>query len=146
GMWLVQREDGVPISAFLRPLARPLAACILMAAGVSVARLAFAGLLPAIQLLIEIGLGAAIYVGCALLIAPSSCHELLRTVRSALRNSSTAASATADEKPVAPRVLSLSTEFPNPSEPRKGLFVRARLMAIRSRAPLFVVAPVASLD
>lgn len=45
-----------------------------------------------------------------------------------------------------PRVLSLSTEFPNPSEPGKGLFVRARLAAMAARARLFVVAPVASLD
>ncbi len=43
-------------------------------------------------------------------------------------------------------VLSLSTEFPNPSEPGKGLFVRSRLQAIASRASLFVVAPIASLD
>lgn len=43
-------------------------------------------------------------------------------------------------------VLSLSTEFPNPSEPGKGLFVRSRLEAVASRARLLVVAPVASLD
>src|SRR5262245_48573875 len=47
---------------------------------------------------------------------------------------------------VMPRVLSLSTEFPNPSEPGKGLFVRARLAAMALRAQLFVVAPVASID
>lgn len=45
-----------------------------------------------------------------------------------------------------PRILSLSTEFPNPSEPGKGLFVRSRLEAIASRASLLVVAPVASVD
>jgi len=45
-----------------------------------------------------------------------------------------------------PRILSLSTEFPNPSEPRKGLFVRARLEAIAARACLLVIAPIASLD
>jgi teichuronic acid biosynthesis glycosyltransferase TuaC len=44
------------------------------------------------------------------------------------------------------KVLSLSTEFPNPSEPGKGLFVRSRLEAIASQACLFVVAPIASLD
>jgi len=43
-------------------------------------------------------------------------------------------------------VLSLSIEFPNPSEPAKGLFVRSRLQAIASRVSLYVVAPVASLD
>jgi lipopolysaccharide exporter len=146
GMWLVQREDGVRVSAFLRPMAGPLAACVVMAATVSAARVALAGLTPSIQLLLEVGLGAVIYTGAVLLIAPSSCHELLRTVRSALRNGSTALPAAAEEKPPGPRVLSLSTEFPNPSEPGKGLFVRARLAAIRSRACLLVVAPVASLD
>jgi glycosyltransferase involved in cell wall biosynthesis len=45
-----------------------------------------------------------------------------------------------------PKILSLTTEFPNPSEPGKGLFVRSRLDAIASRALLLVVAPVASLD
>ena len=119
-----------------------------MAAGVSAARLALAGLTPPIQLLLEVGLGAAIYTGCARCsIARSSCHELLRTVRSALRNGSMSLPAAAEEKPVRPPdVLSLSTEFPNPSEPGKGLFVRARLEAIRSRACVLVVAPVASLD
>jgi lipopolysaccharide exporter len=127
GMWLVQREDGVRISSFLRPMARPLAACLAMAAGVSAARLALASLAPSIQLLVEVVLGAAIYTGCALLIAPSSCHELFRSVWSAIRSSSMAATQAAGEQPGVPRVLSLSTEFPNPSEPAKGLFVRARL-------------------
>ena len=48
--------------------------------------------------------------------------------------------------PTVLRVLSLSTEFPNPSEPGKGLFVRSRLMAMAARAQLLVVAPVATLD
>ena len=43
-------------------------------------------------------------------------------------------------------ILSLSTEFPNPSEPGKGLFVRARLEAMARRTSLIVVAPVAWLD
>ena len=43
-------------------------------------------------------------------------------------------------------VLSLSTEFPNPSEPGKGLFVRARLEALALYTRLLVVAPIATLD
>src|ERR1051326_379332 len=43
-------------------------------------------------------------------------------------------------------ILSLSTEFPNPSEPSKGLFVRARLLGMAERAALTVIAPVALLD
>src|SRR5689334_23804855 len=44
------------------------------------------------------------------------------------------------------RILSLSSEFPNPSERGKGLFVRARLAAIAARSQLTVIAPVALLD
>lgn len=44
------------------------------------------------------------------------------------------------------RILSLSTEFPNPSDPAKGLFVRSRLQAMAARATLLVMAPVALLD
>jgi glycosyltransferase involved in cell wall biosynthesis len=43
-------------------------------------------------------------------------------------------------------ILSLATEFPNPSEPGRGLFVRARLEAMAGRASLFVVAPMAGVD
>lgn len=84
GMWMVRRQDGVPLSEFLVPMTRPLAACIAMAAGVTAARLALADLAPAIRLLVEIALGATIYVGAALLIARASCYELLSTARSAL--------------------------------------------------------------
>jgi PST family polysaccharide transporter len=146
GMWMVRRQDGVPISEFLLPLRGPLAASILMAAGVSAAGLALAGLTPPKRLLVEIALGATIYIGSAPLVARSSCRELLRAVRSVLRNSSANLLKPAHEKAPTPRVLSLSTEFPNPSEPGKGLFVRSRLEAIRSRASLFVVAPIAALD
>jgi len=59
-----------------------------------------------------------------------------------LRNSTHAAKLATSE----PRVLSLSTEFPNPIEPGKGLFVRARLRAMAARVPLTVIAPVALLD
>jgi teichuronic acid biosynthesis glycosyltransferase TuaC len=44
------------------------------------------------------------------------------------------------------RIVSLSSEFPNPTEPGKGLFVRARLLAVAARAHLKVIAPVALLD
>ena len=43
-------------------------------------------------------------------------------------------------------VCSISTEFPNPSEPGKGLFVRARLLAIAECVDLSVMAPVAVVD
>jgi len=61
---------------------------------------------------------------------------------------SRASTATSSLQPPArePRILSLSTEFPNPTEPGKGLFVWARLRAVARRAPVTVVAPLALLD
>jgi teichuronic acid biosynthesis glycosyltransferase TuaC len=44
------------------------------------------------------------------------------------------------------KILSLSTEYPNPAEPGKGLFVQARLQGMAARADLTVFAPVALLD
>lgn len=44
------------------------------------------------------------------------------------------------------KILSLSIEYPNPAEPGKGLFVRARLQALAGVAQLKVVSPVAVLD
>jgi teichuronic acid biosynthesis glycosyltransferase TuaC len=44
------------------------------------------------------------------------------------------------------RILSLSTVFPNPSEPGLGLFVRARLQQMAAGAELRVVAPVPVID
>lgn len=44
------------------------------------------------------------------------------------------------------KILSLSTEYPNPVEPGKGLFVHARLQGIAVGADLTVIAPVALLD
>jgi PST family polysaccharide transporter len=146
GLWVVRRQDGVPLSAFLLPMAKPLAVCIVMAAGVSAARLELAGLTPPIRLLVEIAVGAAIYVGGVLLVARSSCHELLHAVRAALPRGSVSPPEEATEKAATPNVLSLSTEFPNPLEPGKGLFVRSRLDAMASRTRLLVVSPVASLD
>ena len=43
-------------------------------------------------------------------------------------------------------VLSISIEYPNPSEPGKGIFVRARLQAMAKLIHLKVLAPVALLD
>ena len=44
------------------------------------------------------------------------------------------------------KILSLSTEYPNPAEPGKGLFVQARLQGIAALADLIVIAPVAVFD
>jgi teichuronic acid biosynthesis glycosyltransferase TuaC len=145
-MWMVRRQDGVALSEFLLPMTRPLVVCLAMVAGVSAARLALGDLTPPMRLIVEIAIGAAIYTGGVLLVDRSSCIELLRTIGPALRGSAKELPEPAAATAAFPRVLSLSTEFPNPSEPGKGLFVRARLAAIRARTSLSVVAPVAMLD
>jgi teichuronic acid biosynthesis glycosyltransferase TuaC len=55
-------------------------------------------------------------------------------------------SALVDLKPTGLKIISLSTEYPNPLEPGKGLFVHARLQSIAAEADLTVFAPVALLD
>jgi lipopolysaccharide exporter len=148
-MWVVRRQDGVRLARFLAPMTGPLAAGVAMAAGVGAARFAAGEVTPALRLAIEIATGAAIYVGAVLVVAPAGCAELLRAVGSALSGSATGSSPAPTDPDAIPRVLSVSTEFPNPTEPGKGLFVRSRLAAIAARAsmlPVLVVAPVALLD
>ncbi|HEY7291826.1 MAG TPA: oligosaccharide flippase family protein [Vicinamibacterales bacterium] len=83
-MWVVRIQDGVAISDFLIPMARPLAAGVAMAVGVTMTRVVCAGVAPPVQLLFEIAVGAAIYVAGVLLVARSTCSELVGAVRSAL--------------------------------------------------------------
>ena len=44
------------------------------------------------------------------------------------------------------RVLSLSTVFPNPSEPGLGTFVEERLRAMAKAVEIRVIAPIAPFD
>jgi lipopolysaccharide exporter len=83
GMWIVCRQDGLPMSEFLLPMTRPLATGLAMAAGVSAARLALGGLSPLARLPVEIALGAAIYISGVLLLARSGCNTLVGAARSA---------------------------------------------------------------
>ena len=80
-MWVVCRRDGVAMRDFLVPMIRPVVAGIAMFAGVAAVRASLVVEAPAMQLVTEIGAGAAIYIGLAWLIARSSCDELVRAVR-----------------------------------------------------------------
>ncbi|HSB20529.1 MAG TPA: oligosaccharide flippase family protein [Anaeromyxobacteraceae bacterium] len=84
GMWMVRRLDGIPMSSFLLPLARPLVVCVAMAAAIVLLRPPLLGLPPAARLLIEVALGGAVYLGGVLVIFPSSSREIIDGVRSAL--------------------------------------------------------------
>jgi len=60
------------------------------------------------------------------------------------RDSESSENHAASGKPL--RILSLSSEYPNPQEPGKALFIQSRLKAISEVASVAVVAPVALLD
>jgi teichuronic acid biosynthesis glycosyltransferase TuaC len=47
---------------------------------------------------------------------------------------------------IPPKILTLSTVYPNPNEPGLGLFVRARLQKMASLAQLKVIAPIPAID
>jgi lipopolysaccharide exporter len=83
-IWAVQHQDGVRITSFLKPLARPLLACLVMVAAILAVRPLLAGLRHPVQLGIELTVGAVAYLVAALLIARSASRDLLQMVRSAL--------------------------------------------------------------
>jgi PST family polysaccharide transporter len=80
----VHRIDGIPLRRFVVPLLRPLAACVLMVAAILVARPGLAGLGPLIRLVVEVALGAAVYLAGARLIFRSAAVEFLGLVRSGI--------------------------------------------------------------
>jgi PST family polysaccharide transporter len=81
--WAVHRQDGIPMSSFLQPLLRPITVCASMVATIALARPALHGLPPALRLLVEVALGAVVYLAGALLVFRSTSSELLSLVRSA---------------------------------------------------------------
>jgi PST family polysaccharide transporter len=83
-MALVKILDGVPLARFLVPLLGPLAASAVMAGAILAVRPLVEGHAAVTRLAVEIGLGALVYIGAALVLARASSRELLRLVRSAL--------------------------------------------------------------
>lgn len=80
----VQRLDHIPLRRFVLPLLRPLAACVAMVAAIFCVRPALAGVTPAIRLILEIAVGAAVYLAGARLIFRSAAVEFLGLVRSGI--------------------------------------------------------------
>ncbi len=83
-MWAVQRMSGVRMAAFLVPLARPLVASAVMVAAILLVRPELDVLRPAAQLVVEVLLGAVVYVAAALVIAGSASREFFGLIRSAM--------------------------------------------------------------
>ncbi len=80
-MWAVKRLDGVSISRFLEPLARPVLACLVMVAVVVSVRPALQAWPPVVRLAAEVVLGGLVYLGAALVIFRPLALELLQLVR-----------------------------------------------------------------
>jgi PST family polysaccharide transporter len=81
--WLVQWLDGVPLSAFFAPLAMPIVACVLMVGAIVAVRPALHGLPGAVQLCVEVALGAAVYLAGARLLFRRTSDEFIHLLRSA---------------------------------------------------------------
>jgi PST family polysaccharide transporter len=83
-LWAVRWLDGIPLRRFLAPLIRPLVACIAMVAAILLARPGLQGLSPVSRLVVEVVLGAAVYLAGARLIFRAAAAELVGLVRSGL--------------------------------------------------------------
>lgn len=84
-VYTVHRLDGTPISRFLVPLVRPVAACAVMVAAIAAVRPALRSLSPGVQLAIEVGVGVVAYAGGALLLFRTAAVELIAMVRAAVK-------------------------------------------------------------
>jgi PST family polysaccharide transporter len=83
-LWTVKRLDGIPVSRFLAPLAVPAASCLGMVGAIVALRPALSGLAPSLRLGVEVAIGAAVYLSCALLLFRTTAREFLSLVRLAV--------------------------------------------------------------
>jgi lipopolysaccharide exporter len=83
-LWMIKRLDGVLLRRFLVPLIRPLVACLAMVAAILAVRPALEDIAPRLRLLIEVLLGAAVYLAGARLIFRDAAVEFLGLVRSSM--------------------------------------------------------------
>ncbi len=83
-IWTLRRVEAISVSRLLRPLVGPLVTCVAMVVAIAFVRPALHGLPSGAQLLIEVAVGAGVYLGGALLIFRSAAAEFLALVRSAL--------------------------------------------------------------
>jgi len=83
-LWMVKRLDGVPLRRFLAPLLRPLAACVAMVVAIQLVRPALDDLRPLVRLVLEVALGAAVYLAGAVVIFRDASVEFLGLIRSGM--------------------------------------------------------------
>jgi lipopolysaccharide exporter len=97
-MGVLARSAGVPLRAQLAELGPPVAACAPMVAAVVACERALDGAVlaagavpPGVRLVVEIALGALVFVPSALVLAPGTARELLTLLRRALARPATSA-------------------------------------------------------
>ena len=83
-MYAVTLMDGVALRRFLLPLVRPLIACVLMVLAIVLVRPSLLELRPLLRLVIEIALGAAVYLLGALFVFRDAAKEFIDLIRSSL--------------------------------------------------------------
>ncbi|HJZ86471.1 MAG TPA: oligosaccharide flippase family protein [Polyangia bacterium] len=87
GMWALRAAEGIPVRSLLTPLLAPLCACVPMVAAVLALPYGLRSLgitRPAAVLVTQVGVGALVYVGSALVIARAAARELIELARHAL--------------------------------------------------------------
>jgi lipopolysaccharide exporter len=86
-MWLIQASDGVRITRMLAVMGPPLLACVPMVGGVMAVRygLGLTDSLPILGLILEVAVGAIVYVLAALLLARKAARDFLGLLRRSFR-------------------------------------------------------------
>jgi PST family polysaccharide transporter len=84
-MWTAERLDGIPMRRFLAPLLRPFIGCLVMVAAIEGVRPVISGLPPITRLLIEVGVGAVVYLAGAVLIFRAAAGEFFSLLRGSMR-------------------------------------------------------------
>lgn len=84
-LWTFKKTDGIPLAAQLAELAPPILACAPMVAAVlGVERLLATSMQPGARLVVEVAVGALVFVPSAFLIAKTASRELCALVATAL--------------------------------------------------------------
>jgi lipopolysaccharide exporter len=85
-MAVLRKKDGIPVREQLAQVAPPMVACAPMVAAVTAVEHALEGAAPpGVRLLVEIAVGALVFVPSALVLAPGTARELVSLLRTALR-------------------------------------------------------------
>jgi lipopolysaccharide exporter len=84
-MWVIQKQDAIPVTTQLAQVAPPLVACAPMVVAVVALERALSGAAPAgVRLLVEVAVGALVFVPSAWALAPGTARELVALIGKAV--------------------------------------------------------------